>query len=183
MTTGTAVIIKNNNEGDGAIVAPLQENGQGYRYCLYTPGYYDVAFADDYIDLLAVLIHGYRELNDDDQTVARIRYATSAAARTQAALILDKPEITISKAEMDILMAPRALPQPRADWWTCEMPLVVVTTSYEPYTKVPRPASGLGDVANADNLWWIDPTDEESLLTTLNQMDYIRLMENSDRDV
>lgn len=177
-----AVLIRNNVEGDGPLTPPTHEDGRGFRYAMYTPGLSDVAFADDYDELIEVLIPGYFDLTEEEQAFQRIRYAQTAAAHVQAMIIADAdgegPEP--SEAEWAVLTAPRGGTQPRADWWTSPIPLVVVTTSYKPFTDVPRPASGLSDTARAENLWWIDPSDEDSLIQSLHEVYYIRLMENQD---
>lgn len=176
----TAIIVKNNLEEDGPVVPPLHDNGVGYRYAMYFRGNVDIAFADSYADLMDVLIPGYDSLSDEDQALSRIQLAQSAAAQIQGMILAAVEDEEISDEEWAVLSAPRTGPQPRADWWTSEVPLVVVETAYQPFTDVPRPASGLSSTADASNLWWVRPAEDEELLFSLHEIGYIRLMENTD---
>ncbi len=175
----SSVLLKNNNEEDGPVIAPVHEDGTGYAYCMYFNGNSEVAFADTPDELINYLAPGYTELSEDDRDVARIRVATSAAAQVQAEVLYDVTPEDVTQEEWAILNAPRSIEQPRADWWTTEVPLVVVETAYAPYTDVPRPASGLADgVADASNLWWIRPMEEEDLLVSLAEVGYLSLLTN-----
>lgn len=165
---------------------------------MYLNNFTDVAFADEQADLIEILIPGYSAMSEEDQAFYRIRLAQSAAAQIQAEVLAsmtidDQPDgsylgtledgtqLRIAPEQWATLVAPRSLAQPRADWWTCPVPLVVVETSYEPFTTVPRPASGLSDgTAHADNLWWVRPAEDEDFLLSLHEIGYIRWMENAE---
>jgi len=193
-----AVLLRNNFEGDGPLAPPDNDSGIPYRYCMYLNGFTDVAFADEQSDLMEVLIPGYASMSEEDQAFNRIRLGQAAAAQVQAEVLAstdlqrqedgsylaeleDGRQFTVSKQQWGTLVAPRTLTQPRADWWTCPIPLVVVETSYEPFTSVSRPASGLSDgTAHADNLWWIRPAEDEDFLLSLHEVGYIRWMENAE---
>jgi hypothetical protein len=175
-----AIVLQNNLEADGPISPPMHTDGRGYLYCMYFHGDLEVAFADSYEELMDVLIPGYNEMTDEDQAFNRIRLAQAAAAQVQAAIIASVEEGELSEAEYEVLMAPRAAKQPRADWWRSEVPLVAVETSYQPFTDVPRPASALSATADAPNLWWVRPAEDEDLLLSLHEIGYLRLMENID---
>jgi len=176
----SAVVVQNNLESDGPVAPPLHANGAGYRYCMYFHGDLDVAFADDFEDLMGVLLDGYDEMSDEDQAYSRIRLAQSAAAQVQALILAEIDPEALSDEDYAVLAAPRGGPQPRADWWVCKVPLVVVETSYQPFTDVPRPASGLSSTADAPNLWWVRPAEDEDFLLSLHEIGYVRLMENVD---
>ena len=174
-----AVVLRNNVEADGPIVAPTHEDGTGYRYCLYFNGYATVAFADSYLDLLDALIPGYADLSEEDAAFERIKLAGGVAAVVQAEILAQVDREDIADEDWAVLIAPRLGAQPRADWWTCEVPLIVVETGYEPFTDVPRPASGLSAAADAPNLWWIRPAEEEDFLLSLHEIGFVRLMEST----
>ena len=174
-----AIILQNNMEADGPVSPPSHEDGQGYRYCMYYRNDADVAFADTYDELMDVLIPGYNDMNDDDQAYQRILLAQSVAAQIQALLMVDVDTATLSEEEQAVLNAPRGGVQPEANWWISEVPLVVVETSYKPFTDVPRPASGISSAADASNLIWIRPAEDEELLLSLHEVGYLRLMENT----
>jgi hypothetical protein len=197
----SVVMLRNNLEEDGPLVPPEHEDGRPYRYCMYLNSFVDVVFADEQDELLDVLIPGYGEMTEEDQAFHRIRLAQNAAAQVQADIIAsiqlepqsdgsfvgkteDGAEINISAEQWTTLMTPRMLAQPRADWWTCPVPLVVVETAYEPFTTVPRPASGLYDgLASPDNLWWVRPAEDEDFLISLHEIGYVRWMENAEYPV
>lgn len=176
-----AVLLRNNLEGDGPVTPPLHEDGIGFQYCMYLPGNNDVAFADSYPELLDLLIPKYSEMNEEDQMFHRIKLAQSAATRVQAEVLMAHEQSEVSPEEWEVLVSPRAITQPRADWWKCHIPLVVVETGYEPFTDVPRPASALSDGnAISPNLWWIRPVEEEDFLISLHEVGYIAVMTNTE---
>lgn len=176
----STIVVQNNLEIDGPVAAPVHDDGRGYRYCMYFNSDIDVAFADAYEELLGVMIPSYGEMSEEDQVFHRIRLAQTAAAQVQAAILASLEEGEVTDEEYQILSAHRGLTQPRADWWTSQVPLVVVETSYQPFTDVPRPASAISATADAPNLWWIRPTEEEDFLISLHEVGFIRLMENID---
>lgn len=176
----STVFMRNNLAGDGPIIPPLHEDGRGFAYCMYYNGNADVAFADTLPEMLEVLIPGYLDLDGIDQDVARIRLAQQVAAQVQAEIIAEIDPSQVPETDWATLTAPRGVSQPRADWWTCPIPLVVVETGYEPFTDVPRPASGLSDGLSApDNLWFIRPSEEEDFLISLHEVGYLLLRENT----
>lgn len=60
------------------------------------------------------------------------------------------------------------------DEWNSDHPLVLLDTSYAPYTEVPRPSSKHGDFEkNLPNLMWLSPADELELLKSLSAIGYI----------
>lgn len=175
----SVVLMRNNVEGDGPVIPPVRDNGTGYAYCMYFNGMAEVAFADSYLDLLEVLIPGYSIFDDAERDYQRIRLAQSVAAQVQAELISEVEPEDVTESEWAALTSPRGVSQPRADWWTSKVPLVVVETGYEPFTSVPRPASGLPtDHPDRDNLWFVRPAEEEDFLVSLHEVGYLRMMEN-----
>lgn len=175
------VLLRNNLEGDGPVTPPLHEDGMGYQYCMYLPGNIDVAFADSYDELLNILIPGYSKMDEEEQVYQRIRLAISAATRVQSEVLIDHDSSEVSAEEWEALVSPRSIKQPRADWWSCPIPLVVVETGYEPFTDVPRPASALSDGnAVSPNLWWIRPVEEEDFIISLHEVGYIAVMTNTE---
>lgn len=176
----TAVLLKNNLEEDGPVLAPTHEDGSGFAYCLYFNNAIEVAFADTTAELLDVLIPGYDAATDAERDILRIRLAQSVAAQVQAEVLFDVDPATVSPADWDVLNSPRGISQPRADWWSNPIPLVVVETGYAPYTAIPRPASALADgLADAPNLWWLRPAEEDEFLSSLHEVGYLQLMQNT----
>ena len=176
------VLLRNNSEGDGTVTPPLHEDDDsGFQYCMYLPGNFDVAFADSYEDLLSILIPDYSNMKEEEQVYQRIMLAQNAATRVQAEVLMEHDSSEVTKEEWEALNSPRSVVQPRADWWSCPIPLVVVETGYEPFTDIPRPASALSDGnAVSPNLWWIRPIEEEDFLISLHEVGYIAVMTNTD---
>lgn len=175
----SVILMRNNVEGDGPVIPPVRDNGAGYAYCMYFNGGAEVAFAESHVELLDVLIPGYLDFDDAERDYQRIRLAQSVAAQVQAEIIAEVSPDDVTDTEWAALTAPRGVSQPRADWWTSPVPLVVVETGYEPFTSIPRPASGLPvDDENRDNLWFIRPAEEEDFLVSLHEVGYLRMMEN-----
>lgn len=175
----SVILMRNNVEGDGPVIAPTRDNGAGYPYCMYFNGNAEVAFAESHLELLDVLMPGYLDVEEAERDYRRIRLAQSVAAQIQAEILVEVSPDDVTEGEWIALTAPRGLSQPRADWWTCRVPLVVVETGYEPFTDIPRPASGLPvEDPNGDNLWFIRPAEEEDFLVSLHEVGYLRMMEN-----
>lgn len=172
------IVMKNNHEGDGPILPPTHENGSSYAYCMYFNGDAEVVFADTQDELLETLIPGYGAMSEDDKDVARILLASAAAAQVQAEILMDVDPDSVTPEEWATLVARRDVSQPRADWWSSVVPLVVVETGYQPYTDVPRPASSLSSTQDAENLWFVRPVEEEDFLVSLHEIGYIRMLEN-----
>lgn len=172
-------IMRNTASGDEPILAPKKEDGSGYRYCMYFNGDVDVAFADTLEEILDTLIPGYATLSEEDQDVARIQYAQNAAATVQASILAELEEGDISPEEYAILSAPRQLPQPTVKFWESEVPLIIVDTSYAPFTDVPAPSSALGSTLEESNVWIISPMDSEVFLMNLHEIGFLRLMEST----
>ena len=59
------------------------------------------------------------------------------------------------------------------DVWRSDVPLVLVTTSYAPFTDVPRPMSVEGDYEFVKNIIWLDPSDELRFLQSLSRIGFI----------
>lgn len=174
-------IIENTLEGEAPPDAPLREDGTNYNYCMYVDDYSSIVFADTPEELLETYIPGYSEMDEAERVYERIRFAQAASAAVQAQILFEEGvgEKDVTGEEWAVLTAPRNLAQPRADWWTCEVPLVVVETAYEPYTTVPRPASALADGKGAaPNLLWVRPGEEEDFLVSLHEIGYLFLMQS-----
>jgi hypothetical protein len=165
----------------GAILTPTNTHGDTYPYCMVTAGGNDLVFADTFDDLADALIPGYlTETDPVEQAMMRIRLAESAAVTMQAAILTATDPDTITDDEWAVLTAPKVGPgAPEAPLWASTVPLIVVETSYQPYTTRLRPYT-VTDGIQSENLWWIRPGLTEDLLLSLHDIGYIRLMETTD---
>jgi hypothetical protein len=177
-------IVKNiYQNADDSLLAPVKEDGKGYRYAMYYNGFTDAIFADTHEDLLSILLTGYTSCDESEKMDSRIRLAQNVASQLQAEILTEVEEGTLSEEELSILNFPRGLPQPVVSFWKNDVPLIVVDTSYAPYTDVLQPTSALSKgTMDAENLWWIRPVEEEDFLVSLHEVGYIRLLENSNSD-
>lgn len=174
-------ILPNNPAAGSPLTAPTRPDGGAYPWCMYYRGDAEVAFADTPTDLLCALLPDYATLTPTDAAVARIELGTAAATIIQAHVLAEADPASLTEADRTTLTAPRiGADAPHPEWWTCPVPLIVVTTAYTPYTDLPRPASGISDTADAPNLWWVRPDTEETLLTSLHEIGYLRLMHATD---
>lgn len=176
------IVGKNNRAEDGPVTPPEHPEGGSWPLCMYYRDGLMVAFADSYAELIFALIPGYQEMDEDEKAYQRVRLAQGAAAQVQGRILAQVDRNDVSDADWDVLVAPRGQEQPRADWWTSDVPLVVVETSYEPFTGVPRPASGLHADDAETNLWWVRPGEEDDFLVSLHEIGYIRLMQAAASD-
>lgn len=175
----SVVVGKNNIAADGPVTPPPHPDGIPWPYCMYFQDGGMVAFADNYTDLLHALIPGYQKLNKQDRERERIRLGQGAAAYTQGYILVDVDESTVSPEEWKALIAPRGGTQPSITWWESDIPLILVETSYEPFTHIPRPAakpSAERSDEDSPAIWWVRPSDEEDFLTSLHEIGFIRIM-------
>ena len=177
-------IVKNiYQSSDDSLLAPVKDDGKGYRYAMYYNGFADAAFADSHEELLSVLLPGYIAKDEATRMDARIILGQNVASQIQAEILAEVTDEDLTNEEFAILTTPRGLRQPTVRFWKSEVPFVAVETSYAPYTAVPKPASTLSDGEyDAPNLWWIRPVDEEDFLVSLHEVGHIRLLENTNLD-
>jgi hypothetical protein len=126
--------------------------------------------ADSADDALRLLIEGYADLRDDTSRLrARRHLAVRAAVMVQTLLNATELFDQNTDEESAVLLG-RVGGTPKIVEWGCAVPLVLVTSSYEPTGTIPRPrATGPGQV------WWIDPSTGQSLLRTLHQTRWLDL--------
>lgn len=161
------------------VMTPVNSYGHPYSYCLILPDGEDYLYVDALEDALEFLLPGYSEVGEEERAMLRIRYAGEAAATVQATILASINPDEITDKEWEVLAAPKLGPQvAKADWWRSRIPLIVVETSYYPYTSSSRPASALSEGRKGDNLWWIRPADPETFLLSLHECGYLRILAN-----
>ena len=156
---------------------PSSEKGvsEPYRWCLRLPGQFEeYAYASTEVELASVLLGlpEYAYLDAQSALVERIRFAIGTQCWQQARLNVIAQSVTgdwstVEQWQRDVLGGSRAS-QPH-DWppktadgvdlWDCCVPLVLVTTGYEPYSDIAAPVGEL--------VWWIDPIENATLLGSL----------------
>lgn len=187
----TSVVIRNSREGEEAPVSPVHEDGTRYPYAMHFDGRKFIGYADTPTDLLALLIEGYEDLDSQEAQVARIMLAISAQVAVQAQINSEAMGTgsweRLSIAEQGILNGPRfeqphgwGDPEDMGDVWEADVPLVLVETGYAPYADVDKPISGIADVLDPPNIYWLRPVYEWEFLESLARTGFIALSEATD---
>lgn len=181
------VRLQNHQETEEPLIPPRHaEDDTAFLYCVYLPGGTDIVFTDSYTELLDVLIPNYSQMDEDQQIIKRAELARSVAVEIQTQILIDEEyeflinSGVVSDEELKTLKSPRDIEPPQADWWKCQVPLVVVETDYEPFTDIPRPASALSDGnVVSPNLFWIRPVEEEDFVVSLYDAGFITILINT----
>lgn len=187
----TSVVIRNSREGEEAPVSPVHEDGTRYPYAMHFDGRKFIGYADTPTDLLALLIEGYEGLDAQDAQVARIRLAIAAQVAVQAQINAEAMAAgsweRLTESEQAILNGPRfeqphgwGDPEDMGDVWEADVPLVLVETGYAPYGEVDKPISGIADVLDPPNIYWLRPVYEWEFLESLARTGFISLAEATD---
>ncbi|GGQ02591.1 hypothetical protein [Streptosporangium pseudovulgare] len=162
-----SIRIRNTSAAQAPPSEPLKDDGTPYAYEMID-GWWRV-YADDPAELVAELIPGYAApAGEEERAAARLRLAVDFQVRLQARLAVDGNLDACTPEEQEVILADRAEP-PAPPAWNAAVPLVLVTSHYEPHAPRLRPRAPAGAVI------WLDPADELSLLTSLAGAGLIRL--------
>lgn len=187
----SSVVIRNSREGEPAPVSPVHSDGTRYPYAMHFDGRKYIGYADTPADLLGLLIEGYKDLDSQAAQVARIRLAITAQVAVQAQINAEAMSTgsweRLSDTEQSILNGPRfeqphgwGDPEDMGDVWDADVPLVLVETGYAPYGEADKPISGIADVLDPPNIYWLRPVYEWEFLESLVRTGFIALAEASD---
>ena len=141
---------------------PASPDGQPWAYGLLTET--ATILADSVTGLIAGLVPGYDELDDDDALFARYQIACAAADAVQARLAVDAGLNANEETEDDLsaIFAPRSEGGLVLDGpWANSVPLVLIRSDYAPFTGAARPEG---------NVKFIDPTHERILLESFDEL-------------
>ena len=160
---------------------PLNDRGEPYLYCMLTPDNETLVYSDSVEELLEMLIPEYTQLDEKEQIVKRIMLANITAAYVQGVFLGEaEEENLLTQYQWEILLAPKTGPNaPSPIFWEAPVPLIVLDTTYEPYTSIPRPC-GREDGIKTNSLIWLCPSDPEKFLVSLSEIGHIRLMRNNE---
>ena len=136
MTTTT---IPNPRAGSRVPTPPAREDGRPYPFeMIYADGSWR-AYADTLEELLALLIEGYSDLDDEARLRERIRYAVDVSVPLQASAAAEGDVGSCTEEQRTVLSGTRDVP-PAVTEWSAPVPLVLVTSYYAPDGPQPRPA-------------------------------------------
>lgn len=163
-------------------IVVVNDAGSPYPLGMVMPSGESFCYADSYSDLVCALIPDYAHAKtEEDKAYLRIVLADNAAVRRQADILAQLDVDEVSDGDWATLNAPKTGEgAPEGIWWRSDIPLILVTTTYQPFTGRLRPGSKKDGVQKDNAVWWVDPTDEETLLTTLHEIGYVRVMSNLD---
>lgn len=166
------------------VIPPRPDGGRWPFLLISNAGF---VYADSLIDLVGHVIPGYEDVEDsyegDVQAfILRVEAAAQIATIVQALAVRgadEDPEsgFTVADASEDVLTAlfsPRGVAVlPFTGVWEEEVPLVLVSADYRPYTSTELPS---GNVA------FIDPTDDRLFLESLEGVGFIEVRMDADSD-
>jgi len=138
----------------------------------------EVLVSDSVSDLVAVGLPGYRDLSDNDDgfnegLVARYEDLVGHAAAFQHILLSEAHErgvVNINNLDDDTLthlMEERTVPFEGNAPWECPVPLVLISTDYEPFTTRQIPEG---------NIVWLDPITEVTYLQSLHKVGVLHFL-------
>jgi len=177
-------VIDNSTEVAVAPNATVKADGGQYRYEMMVDGDKRRVYGDTPEELLGYFIPGYQLLTDEvERTTARLLYAVTVQVALQALLQSGMEAgmgLTPTPAERAILEAPRDVP-PQVTEWESEIPLVLVSSYYQPNGDLPRPTGLLGEPGDDEpyNLIWLDPSGDMPFLLSLHRAGWLDLAENN----
>lgn len=171
---------------------PVKEDGSLYEWGMVLPGHYRYAWGDALTDLVSVLVAvcDYPDLGPQQQLVARIQCAlhlqVTTQARINATAMVNGQWETLCEWERVVLNGPRHMAPNMPggfptrdlfnglDVWTSNVPLVALTTACEPLNPGVPPILG-----TAENLLVIDALDDQSLISSLEEIGLVRTFRRS----
>jgi len=173
------MIIVSNPRGDRPVEVPHHDDGSAFRFEMICDEAARRVYADTWTELVEALITGYADVSSAEEAdETRLLYAVRVQVELQAAINAGAVEYKFSDEESNVLLGDRH-DQPRIGMWTSEIPLVLVTSYYEPFGELDRPV-GRPPVGDADsNLIWLDPTDEQTLIETVAGAGIVELAESN----
>jgi hypothetical protein len=189
----TAILSTNNIAGrDNIAPAPaLKENGENYPWRMFFDNNQRIVDADTTVELLDYLIDGYQVLNTEERHEARINLARGVQQLARGVIASQVEPDDVSDWEWSILVYgdqeagldpygwgdgtgelgkydPEVI-----DVWSSKHQLVLLESTYAPYTDIARPMSSEGDYKYVKNIIWLEPEHEEDFLRSLSRIGFI----------
>ncbi|TIC83613.1 hypothetical protein E8D34_15940 [Nocardioides sp. GY 10113] len=183
------VVTRAPRDPKAALPPPRGGAGETWALGMYLPGFHDLAWGESAADLVAALLGDpdYETKTEHERLVARIlrslRLQVAIQAQVNATAMLTGDWAALQEWERHVLSGPRHIApnmpdgfptRPHfsgADVWDARTPLVCVTTACEPLNPGVPPILG-----KDDNVWVIDPVDDESLLGSLQDLGLIQIL-------
>lgn len=188
-----SVIITANklNTRDNLVPSPeTKPDGSGYPWRMFYNGNQMIADMDTTGEALEVLIPGYIAGTDEQRLSDRVQLAETVQTLAKATILADisaEDDAKLAPWEKEVLFfsgdpygwgsgenpVGSAQDDDNFDLWSQEIPLVLVNTSYAPFTEIIKPVSSEGDYEEVKNIIWLRPDNELSFLNSLSRIGYI----------
>ena len=175
----TATIVSNTYEDLAPVPAPLREDGTPFRFEMLFNGFADRAYADHAEDLLNCLIPRYTTMTPAERLAARLGHAVRVQTTVQADINYEHDNLVgCTPEEIAVLTGTRSVP-PNVGTWSCAVPLVLVDVFYQPMGDLPTIVSGIADVSNPPNVYWLRVQNEADYIDSLAYVGFIALHEHA----
>lgn len=190
-----AVLSSNNRfSRDNRAPAPaLHADGSNFEWRMFFDNGQRIVDADTLPELLDYLIDGYSFRSSEEQKAARLDLARSVQALARMTIVGNlTPEESEKLADWEwaLLQYGEGLDTDPFGWgdgsgvvgtvdldgvdyWESSVPLVLLETSYAPFTEITSPLSGEGDFEEVSNIIWLRPQDEFEFLRSLSRIGFI----------
>lgn len=192
----TSVITSNNPFARDNVAPPpiTREDGTNYPWRMFFDQGQRIADADTLDEMIDILIPGYLELETrEEKLAARIRLGAFVQQLARGAIlspITPEDAEEIEDWEWDVLVYGNDESRDPFGWkdgtgtlgefdadgidvWSSKYPLVLLETSYTPFTEITPPLSSEGDFEYVKNLIWIRPSNEKDFLYSLSRIGFI----------
>jgi hypothetical protein len=189
----TAILSTNNPAGrDNRAPAPaLRSDGTNYPWRMFFDNNQRILDAETTTECLDYLIDGYQILTYEEQKEARLDLARSVQSLARGVIagnvepddVEDWEWAVLTYGDIETGLDPFGWGDGTGtlgendpeviDIWGNKHQLVLLETSYAPYTDISRPMSTEGDYKFVKNIIWLEPQDEETFLRSLSRIGFI----------
>ncbi|GAB3121096.1 hypothetical protein [Glaciibacter psychrotolerans] len=164
---------------------PTREDGAPFPYAFVVPSG-AALFADTVTELVEQIIVGYVELpemdaEDDPYLEARLDHLAVLAAKAQATVVATLEEEgqfvveDLSEDTLTALFTRKDGPVLEFDEWREEIPLILFTTNYAPFSEFERPVG--------ENIIWLNAYTERTYLDSLEKLGVGELHVRADDEI
>lgn len=171
----------------------LKDDGTNFQWRMFYDNNRLIADFDETADAFEIFSPGYTSFSVEDKLAERTRLAQQVQllARSTVLANLDpEQQAALEPWELNVLLYqgennndPHGWDdgtgklgeddEDAVDFWKSDVPLILVSTSYAPYTKTIRPLSIEGDYEEVKNIIWLRPESELALLESFTDIGYI----------
>lgn len=194
----TAVVTSNNPFARDNVAPPpvTREDGTNYPWRMFFDQGQRIADADTLEEMIELLIPGYLELETrEEKLAARVRLGAFVRQLARGAIIspiIPEDAENIEDWEWNVLvygddeqgdpfgwkdgtgtLGVQDENSEESDVWSSKYPLVLLETSYAPFTDITPPLSSEGDFEYVKNIIWIRPSNEKDFLYSLSRIGFI----------